>query len=211
MVLIDMAAETGREFKVFTLDTGRLHDETYRMMAAVRDRYGLAVEAVSPEPAEVAAMVRRYGANLFYKEVPLRMLCCEIRKARPLERRLASLQAWMTGLRRSQSESRGNIRKVDDSAAPVKVSPLADWTREQVEEYTATRNIPVHPLYAQGYTSIGCAPCTRAAGAGESERAGRWWWEQDAAKECGIHFSPDGKARRQVDVLLADLLPRGLP
>jgi adenylyl-sulfate kinase len=201
MVLVDMASRLSPDISVFTLDTGRLPDETYAMMETVRERYGIAVETVSPDPREVESMISRHGPNLFYREVPLRMLCCQVRKVRPLDRRLASLDAWVTGLRRGQNGSRIEVRRVDEEARPVKISPLAEWSDEDVESYLREHDVPVHPLYARGYGSIGCAPCTRPG----SGRDGRWWWEAGADKECGIHFSPDGKAERTVDVLLRDL------
>ena len=151
-------------------------------------------------------MVALHGPNLFFRASAMRMLCCNIRKVRPLDRKLKELKAWAVGLRRAQSDSRADIRKVDLEAAPVKISPLADWTAEQVEEYIRRNDVPRHPLYARGYTSIGCDPCTRAVEPGEGERAGRWWWEQDVDKECGIHFTADGRVQRNVDVLLEEVL-----
>jgi phosphoadenosine phosphosulfate reductase len=206
MVIVDMAVRISPQVRVLTLDTGRLPAETYQMIETVRERYGISVEMVSPDAGELESMVTRHGPDLFYREVPLRMLCCHIRKVRPLERKLAEFDAYAVGLRREQSESRADILRVDESSKPVKLSPLADWTREQVAGYVREHNVPLHPLYAQGYTSIGCAPCTRAVAAGEDERAGRWWWEQEADKECGLHFSPSGKAQRTVDVLIAEVL-----
>jgi phosphoadenylyl-sulfate reductase (thioredoxin) len=176
------------------------------MIETVHDRYGIRVEMVCPNGFELESMLALHGPNLFYRETPQRMLCCEIRKVRPLARKLKELKAWAVGLRRSQNESRANVLKVDRDAQPVKLSPLADWTSAQVEDYIRLHDVPRHPLYAQGYSSIGCAPCTRAIEPGEDERAGRWWWEQDAQKECGIHFTPDGRARRTVDVLLEEVL-----
>ena len=164
------------------------------------------VEMVYPDAAELESMVSRHGPNLFYRETALRMLCCNIRKVRPLDRKLREFKAWAVGLRRGQSDSRAEVRKVDLDATPVKISPLADWTAEQVDEYFRLHEVPRHPLYAKGYTSIGCDPCTRAVEAGEGERAGRWWWEQDAGKECGIHFTADGRVQRTVDVLLEQVL-----
>jgi phosphoadenosine phosphosulfate reductase len=206
MVIVDMAARIAKNLRVITLDTGRLPAETYQMIETVHERYGIRVEMIFPEKSEVESMVGQHGPNLFYRETAQRMLCCEIRKVRPLGRKLKELRAWAVGLRRSQNESRADVLKVDHNATPVKISPLADWTSEQVEDYIRGNNVPRHPLYARGYTSIGCDPCTRAVEAGERERAGRWWWEQDAAKECGIHFTPDGRARRTVDVLLEQVL-----
>jgi phosphoadenylyl-sulfate reductase (thioredoxin) len=133
------------------------------------------------------------------------MLCCSVRKVRPLERKLEEFSAWVTGLRRGQSALRAELPKLEIRDGRAKISPLAGWTSEELEEYLERRRVPRHPLYARGYTSIGCAPCTRATEAGEDERAGRWWWEQDADKECGIHFSAQGRAERRVDVLLREL------
>ena len=206
MVIVDMVAKLAKSPRVITLDTGRLPAETYQMIETVRGRYGIAVEVVYPNAAELESMVARHGPNLFYRETALRMLCCNIRKVRPLDRKLRELKAWAVGLRRSQNDSRAEIRKVDLDATPIKISPLANWTSEQVDEYIHLHGVPRHPLYERGYTSIGCDPCTRAVEAGESERAGRWWWEQDADKECGIHFTADGRAQRTVDVLLEEVL-----
>ena len=206
MVILDMASRLPGRVRVLTLDTGRLPEETYRMIETVRERYGMTVETVSPDAAEVEAMLRLHGPNLFLREVAFRNLCCEIRKVRPLERKLRELKAWVTGLRRSQNESRAEVRKIERIEGRFKLSPLANWTSEQVRDYIQQHHVPMHPLYAAGYRSIGCAPCTRAVQPGEDERAGRWWWEQDAAKECGIHISPEGKAGRKLDVLLSEIL-----
>jgi phosphoadenosine phosphosulfate reductase len=196
MVVVDLAAAGGKPFRVFTLDTGRLPDETLAMAETVRERYGIRVEMVSPEPADVSAMVAEHGPDLFYDGVGFRELCCEVRKVRPLARKLRELDAWATGLRRDQAETRAAVRKLAEVDGRVKISPLADWSSEQVDDYIRTHDVPVHPLYARGYASIGCAPCTRPVQPGEDERAGRWWWEQDAHKECGIHFTPGGALRR---------------
>jgi len=197
MVILDLALRISRNVRVFTLDTGRLPDETYSMMETVRQRYGVRIETVFPDRADVEQLVQIHGPNLFYDSVPGRERCCEIRKVRPLERKLATLQAWATGLRRDQAETRAGIAKVEQAAdGRVKICPLADWTAAAIDEYIVRHGVPVHPLYARGYASIGCAPCTRAIEPGEDERAGRWWWEQDYHKECGIHFSSDGSIRR---------------
>jgi len=206
MVILDMAAKLSKSFRVITLDTGRLPQETYQMMETVRSRYGFRVEAVFPDPVEVEAMVSLHGANLFYRDVALRKLCCEVRKVRPMERKLKEFRAWVTGVRRSQAESRADVRRVEMQNGRLKLSPLADWTKQQVDEYVRLHSVPLHPLYAEGYTSIGCAPCTRATLPGEDERAGRWWWEQDELKECGIHFSPDGVVQRGLDITLEQVL-----
>ena len=206
MVIVDMAAKIFPDIRVVTLDTGRLPAETYDMIEAVRARYGIRVEVVSPNAEEIEAMVTRHGPNLFYESVPLRSLCCHFRKVRPLERKLQEFDAWMVGLRRSQSESRADLQKIDDVNGRLKISPLADWTAEQVRTYIAEHDVPEHPLYSRGYPSIGCEPCTRAIEAGETERAGRWWWEQGSAKECGLHFAPNGRVERTLDVLVRDIL-----
>lgn len=197
-----MAARVSPDIRVFTLDTGRLPEETHRMIETVRGRYGISVEIVCPDPAEVESMVGQHGPNLFYREVAMRMLCCQVRKVRPLERKLATFDAWITGLRRGQTESRAEVQPVEDSGHPLKLNPLADWTDDEVDAYIREHAVPLHPLYSCGYSSIGCRPCTRAG----QGRSGRWWWEQDADKECGLHFSPDGKAERKVDVLLKEVL-----
>jgi len=197
MVILDMASQIapGR-VRVFTLDTGRLPQETHDMIETVRRRYEIDVEMVFPAREEVERMVSGHGPNLFYNSVQSRLLCCEVRKVRPLTRKLRTLRAWATGLRRAQSETRAGIAKVEEADGRIKISPLADWSGEQVDAYIREHNVPVHPLYARGYTSIGCAPCTRAVGADEGERAGRWWWEDDSKKECGIHFAADGTVTR---------------
>jgi phosphoadenosine phosphosulfate reductase len=206
MVLIDMAARISTATRVITLDTGRLPEQTYEIMEVVRARYGLQIEAVPPEASEVEAMVTRYGPNLFYESAPFRNLCCHIRKVRPLERKLREVNCWASGLRRSQSGTRENLEKIETVDGRLKLNPLADWTAQQVDEYTRLHDVPQHPLYARGYTSIGCHPCTRATTAGEDERAGRWWWEREGPKECGIHFTPEGRVERAVDVLVREIV-----
>ena len=207
MVVIDIATRINPRVRVFTIDTGRLPEETHQMMETVRQRYGIPVEIVFPEASEVESMIATHGPNLFYREVTLRKLCCHIRKVRPLDRKLATLSAWVVGLRRSQTESRADIAKVESRDAIVKISPLADWTSHDVDDYILRHDVPVHPLYAKGFPSIGCGPCTRATFDCEDQRAGRWWWEQDTEKECGIHIAPSGQIVRQVDALLAQIQP----
>ena len=192
---------------VLTLDTGRVPPATDQIINAVEQRYGTKVHRLVPEPHEVDTMVSKHGRDLFYDSVPNRMLCCEVRKSRTLKIGLKGFAAFFTGLRRSQAKSRASIEVFDRTGEQVKISPLADWTTEDVIRYTRDRGLPEHALYAAGYTSIGCDPCTRAIVAGEDERAGRWWWEsEEAVKECGLHFSADGRAERVVDVLLREVL-----
>jgi thioredoxin-dependent adenylylsulfate APS reductase len=197
MVLLDMAWRLDPGVRVITLDTGRLPQETYDMMDRVWDRYGVDVEVFFPDAAAVEALLHGGGPNLFYDSVESRLSRCHVRKVEPLQRALSGLDAWITGLRRDQSPSRSRITKVEVDEAHggiAKLSPLADWTWEQVDAYTRDHGVPRHPLYARGYTSIGCAPCTRPVRAGEDQRAGRWWWERSDAKECGLHPIRIGRA-----------------
>lgn len=190
-VIIDMASRISSELHVLTLDTGRLPQETHDMFDRVRERYGIEVQVIAPDPDEIKKMIRAHGSNLFYTSVDKRRLCCEIRKSRPLDRALQGFDAWVTGIRRDQAATRAETQTVAmdrDHGGITKIAPLADWSRAQVWNYIAEHGVPVHPLYAQGYTSIGCAPCTRATAPGEDERAGRWWWEQNGVKECGLHW-----------------------
>ena len=197
MIIVDLACHAaGPECRVFTLDTGRLPEETYQMMETVRQRYGISVEIAAPLREELEPMVAAHGPNLFYRSPDLRAQCCEIRKVRPIERKLRELKAWAAGLRREQSETRAAVRKAEEIDGRLRLCPLADWSAVEVERYIRDRDVPVHPLYARGYASIGCAPCTRAIAPGEDERAGRWWWERDSHKECGIHFAADGTVER---------------
>jgi thioredoxin-dependent adenylylsulfate APS reductase len=196
MAIIDIASRISKSVRVFTLDTGRLPEETRQMMDTVRSRYAFDVETVRPDPAEVAEMVSARGLNLFYDSVENRRLCCEIRKVRPLQRKLAGLQAWATGLRREQSADRAQTPQIERGLGPIKVNPLAEWTSAQLERYLQEHQVPLHPLYARGYATIGCDPCSRPIKPGEDARAGRWWWEDDSKKECGIHITRDGVVQR---------------
>lgn len=207
VIVTDLVLSTAPSTRVLTLDTGRVPEATHRIVAEVERRYSIAVERIVPDAAEVDAMVALHGLDLFRDSVPNRMLCCDIRKSRPLALGLRGVAAYFTGLRRAQAKSRASIDIFDRSGTSVKISPLADWTTEDVIRYTHEHGLPEHALYAAGYTSIGCDPCTRPIVAGEDERAGRWWWESpEAVKECGLHFSADGRAERTVDVLLREVL-----
>ncbi len=195
MVILDMAHRIRSDVRVITLDTGRLPPETYEMVETVRARYGVEVEIFFPEARRVEAMVRRSGPNLFYDSRARRQECCHVRKVEPLERALSGVDAWLTGLRRDQAPDRADTAKAAPDLrfgggreTPLwKLAPLADWTWDEVQSYVRAHDVPVHPLYEEGYTSIGCAPCTRAPRPGEGPRAGRWWWERDEARECGLH------------------------
>jgi phosphoadenosine phosphosulfate reductase len=196
-VLIDMMYRVrGPAFRIFTLDTGRLNQETYDCMDAIRTRYGVSVEVYFPDAMKVQEMVRRHGLNLFYNSVDLRKLCCGVRKVEPLNRALKGLDAWMTGLRREQAVTRADVRKIEldrDHGNIVKINPLADWSYDEVWNYIRRHNVPYNRLHKQGYPSIGCAPCTRAVKPGEDARAGRWWWENPDTRECGLHVSTEAK------------------
>ena len=191
MVIIDMASRIRDDVRVFMLDTGRLPQETYELVEKVHDRYGIRVELIHPEAAHLEGLVQKHGPNLMYQSVDMRLLCCQVRKVLPLNKFLHEhLDAWVTGLRRDQWASRAEVRKIEidhDHFGIAKVNPLADWTKEEVWDYIKDNDVPYHELYDKGYTSIGCAPCTRPIEEGEDNRAGRWWWETNAPKECGIH------------------------
>jgi phosphoadenosine phosphosulfate reductase len=211
MVVLDLARQIDPGVRVLTLDTGRLPEETHEVIEAVRTGMGLRVEVVSPDPADVAAMVASHGPNLFRKDPALRRLCCHVRKVAPLERALAGVDAWATGLRRDGGPARVGTPKVERDAANggiVKLNPLADWSRDQVWAYVRSHRLPVSSLYGQGYTSIGCAPCTRPTRPGEDERAGRWWWEADPDRECGLHARLAGGAPSSPDDRFAAALAR---
>jgi phosphoadenosine phosphosulfate reductase len=206
MAILDMAWRIDPTVRVFTIDTGRLPQETYAFLDCVRDHYNLAIEVYCPEASEMESIVRQHGANLFYREVNLRLLCCQVRKVLPLRRVLSALGAWVTGLRRDQSSTRATINKIEfdhEHGGIIKVNPLANWTDADVRKYIHRYNVPSHPLYEQGYTSIGCAPCTRATALGEDPRAGRWWWEKGAIKECGMHCTIEsGRFEREYQAVL---------
>jgi thioredoxin-dependent adenylylsulfate APS reductase len=214
MVVLDLARRVDPGVRVVTLDTGRLPEETYQVIEAVRTGMGLKVEVIAPDPADVAAMVAGHGPNLFHKDPALRRLCCHVRKVAPLGRALAGVGAWATGLRRDGGPARAGTPKAEVDHAHggiVKLNPLADWTRDQVWAYVRSHHLPVNPLYERGYTSIGCAPCTRPTRPGEDERAGRWWGEADQDRECGLHTrlggapaSPDDRFSAALGRLRAD-------
>jgi phosphoadenosine phosphosulfate reductase len=188
-VITHMAWAHNAKARVFTLDTGRVFQETYDVMQQTKDDYSMTIEECVPEAADVARMVEEKGPNLFYSSVENREFCCQTRKVRPLRRKLASVDAWITGLRRDQSITRSGLDVVEWDAQfeIVKINPLAAWTEDQVWGYIKTNNVPFNRLYNLGFRSIGCAPCTRAVGPDEDVRSGRWWWESPEHKECGLH------------------------
>jgi phosphoadenosine phosphosulfate reductase len=176
--------------RVFTLDTGRMFQETYDLMDRVRDRYKISIEVFFPRPEAVEAMVREHRLNLFYDSVALRQKCCGVRKVEPLERALRHLDAWIAGLRPEQSTTRTEVRAVEVDevhGGRIKINPLVSWSKADVWAYVEKHHVPVNALHAKGFPTVGCLPCTRAVEAGEDERAGRWWWENADTRECGIH------------------------
>jgi phosphoadenosine phosphosulfate reductase len=209
MAVLDMAAKIKPDVRVITVDTGRLPQETYDFIDEVRAYYPKTQwDVLSPDNAEVEAMVQRRGVNLFRNSVEERMLCCQIRKVRPLVKALQGVDAWFTGLRRDQWASRAAIKKVEldhDHEGIVKINALADWEGDEVTAYNEENGVPVHPLYAKGYTSFGCAPCTRPIQLGENDRAGRWWWETGAPKVCGIHCPIEtGSFEHEAEAIFAE-------
>ena len=193
MVLINMIVKLKGPITIFTLDTGRLHEETYEIMERVRSHYGLEIKTYSPDSGQVEKLVRGKGFFSFKESIENRKECCAVRKIEPLNRALAELDAWVTGLRRDQAVTRTETPKViEDTDHPplIKINPLADWTQEQVESYIEKHKVPVNALHKKNYPSIGCAPCTRSIEPGEDIRAGRWWWENPEHKECGLHRRP---------------------
>jgi len=191
MVLTDAIARSHRKISIATIDTGRLPDETYQLWQSVTEHYGVKIEAFFPAAPAVESYVRINGINAFYESVAQRRECCHIRKVEPLGRMLAGHGAWITGLRRAQSAARSTLSAEEFDAANkvVKFNPLIEWSDEDVWEYLGEKRVPTHALHARGYPSIGCAPCTRAVAAGEDLRAGRWWWENETQKECGLHVA----------------------
>lgn len=190
MILADMLLKIDPEARIFTMDTGRLPQETYEVMERIREKYGAKIEVHFPETGLVEEIEGRHGPNLFYKSTDLRKLCCQVRKIEPLNRALSELDAWICGLRREQAVTRTEIKRVEiDNAhgSIVKVNPLADWTERGVWDYIKKNGVPYNKLHDQNYPSIGCAPCTRTVKPGEDIRAGRWWWENPEQKECGLH------------------------
>ena len=189
MVLADLIGRERLPIEIFALDTGRLHGDTLDLFGRIERRYGIAVRIYRPRPQAVSEYVLRFGRDAFYESLDLRQQCCGIRKVEPLQRALAGKQAWITGMRREQSILRNEIafEEMDEVHKLKKFNPLADWSEDEVWAHIRRYEVPYNPLYDQGYSSIGCAPCTRPVVAGEDARAGRWWWEQSEKKECGLH------------------------
>ncbi len=193
-VLTDLLARSGQPVRFFTLDTGRQFEETYRTMERTMERYGIRYQVLAPDTRELEALIAERGPNLFYGGIEDRKACCRVRKLNPLSRALAGLEAWICGLRRDQSITRNGVEAIvwDAEHGLHKICPLFDWSEDDVWSYIRTHGVPYNLLHDKGFKSIGCAPCTRATAPGEDIRAGRWWWESPAHKECGLHAPAAG-------------------
>jgi phosphoadenosine phosphosulfate reductase len=195
MVITDLIARHRLGIAVATLDTGKLHSQTLELMQRLEQHYaphGLTLARFAPEPQEARIFVQRHGERAMFDSIALRKACCQVRKMEPLSRLLAGRSAWVTGLRREQSDGRAQVlSEEDDGQCRTKFNPLAQWTWSDVWHYIQANGVPYNPLHDAFFPSIGCEPCTRAIAVGEPFRAGRWWWEDEAAKECGLHVKPD--------------------
>lgn len=190
MVITDAISKADANIKLFTLATGRLHQETVDMVKTTEDRYGILIEKVYPNEDDVQAFVDQYGMNGFYDGEEPKKACCGARKIKPLNAALLGADAWITGQRREQSTTRTELNLEEDDARGIaKFNPLFDWTEADIWAYIKQENVPIHPLHFKGYPSIGCEPCTRQVKKGEDIRAGRWWWLQSDSKECGLHVN----------------------
>ena len=188
----------GLDIEVVTLDTGRLFPSTYQLWQRTEERYGVRIRSFHPDGEALQAHVADAGINGLFYSKEARLGCCHVRKVEPLRRALAGAAAWVTGLRADQSGQRAAVElsSWDDAHRLLKSAPLFDWTRPQVADFCAANDIPINELHARGFLSIGCEPCTRAIRPGEAERAGRWWWENDEARECGLHVNAEGRLVR---------------
>jgi phosphoadenosine phosphosulfate reductase len=197
MVLTDLILKAGLPIGIFSLETGRLHQETLAVLDKVKAHYGHEIALYRPQPELVEQYVTQNGLNAFYDSVEMRKECCRVRKVEPLGRALTGKRAWITGQRRAQSTTRAELAVQEDDTAHgmAKFNPLADWSEQDVWQYIRDNNVPYNSLHGRGYPSIGCEPCTRAIQPGEDIRAGRWWWENPESKECGLHLV-DGKLIR---------------
>lgn len=188
-VVTDVICVNHFPVKIITLDTGRLFEETYKVFARTVEKYKICIETAHPDAEELSGMLKQKGPFSFYESVENRKECCRIRKVKPLKKSLAGFDVWITGLRSEQSESRENIPiiETDENYNIIKYNPLQNWTMAEIRAYIKKNNIPYNVMHDRGYPSIGCAPCTRAVTDGEDARSGRWWWEEDGKKECGLH------------------------
>ncbi len=189
-VLIHMMNEISPEARVFAIDTGRMNEETYECARAIEERFKIQIEWYFPKHDAVERLVREKGQFSFRKSLAERRECCQVRKVEPLNRALSGLKAWVTGVRREQSSNREDVCKIEQDDAHgglLKINPLTDWSAVDVREYVDKYNLPYNSLMDQGYTSVGCEPCTRSVKSGDHPRSGRWWWELSDHKECGLH------------------------
>ncbi|KAB2915066.1 MAG: phosphoadenylyl-sulfate reductase [Hyphomicrobiaceae bacterium] len=194
--ILHAIAEAGSDIDMFMLDTGRLFPETLEALQRSEQRYGVRIRVLAPAADELEQLVARDGAFGFRLSLENRKACCEVRKVRPLKRALKGAAGWITGLRRGQSSGRAQVPFAawDGEHGLIKLNPIADWSAEQLDAYIAANDIPVNALHARGFPSIGCQPCTRAIRPGEDIRAGRWWWESEDGKECGLHAAARTRA-----------------
>jgi phosphoadenylyl-sulfate reductase (thioredoxin) len=193
VAVADMAIALDPAVRVLTIDTGRLPEATHRYLDTLREHWARTIEVIHPDRDALEGFTREHGANPFYASAQLRLDCCHLRKVAPLQRVLAAVDCWLSGVRRGQAAGRAGAEMLEIDARHggiIKVNPLARWSDENVQGYLRAHGVPLHPLYSTGYASIGCAPCTRPVAAGEHARAGRWWWETGVEKECGIHATP---------------------
>lgn len=187
--ITDLIQKNVADISIFTLDTGRLFPETYSTWSRTLEHYGIAIKAFYPDEKKLQQYVTSNGPNAFYLSTDLRKSCCHIRKVVPLKKALQNHSVWITGLRAEHSQGRENLQSLewDESNNIIKYHPLLHWTAEEVKQYINQHHIPYNSLHDKGFVSIGCAPCTRAIKPGEDFRAGRWWWEDNSKKECGLH------------------------
>ncbi|MGL5447616.1 MAG: phosphoadenylyl-sulfate reductase [Rhabdaerophilum sp.] len=198
-VLTHLIVESGAAITFATLDTGRLFPEAYTLWQHTEERYGLKIFGYTPRHDAVEDYIAEQGINGFYSSIEARKACCNIRKVEPLSRALRGAAGWISGLRADQSANRAGVALIehDQNFGLLKLNPLIDWSRKQAVDFAHKHAVPVNPLHEWGFLSIGCAPCTRAIQPGEPERAGRWWWEEETKKECGLHIGPDGRIVRE--------------
>jgi phosphoadenosine phosphosulfate reductase len=186
---------------IFVLDTGKLHAQTLALIGQIESRYATQVDVYHPDTTAAEAFVAAQGEDAMYKSIELRKACCDIRKMVPLARALEGKQAWITGLRREQSNARAEVPDIDNTVERAKINPLANWTQGDVWHFIERYSVPYNPLHDQFFPSIGCAPCTRAVTLGEDFRSGRWWWENESAKECGLHVQAHADDARVSSVI----------
>lgn len=191
MVITDAISKTKTSIALFTLATGRLHQETVDMVKTTEDQYGLRIDKIYPHEVDIDAFVDQYGMNGFYDGEEAKKACCGARKIKPLNAALIGADAWLTGQRREQSTTRTELHfeEMDEARGIAKFNPLFDWTEADIWAHIKQESVPIHPLHLKGYPSIGCEPCTRQVKQGEDIRAGRWWWLQSDSKECGLHIN----------------------